>query len=129
MTRPLRTTLILTLLLLATQLYAESDDGGLLDFSIDGSNATITGFTAGASTTILTIPATVTFGGSTYNVTGIGYEAFIGNQLGNQLNSVTIPSSVTIIDDYAFYGNNQLASVTISDSVKLLECRLLEVTN
>jgi len=125
MTRPLRTTLILTLLLLATQLYAESDDGGLLDFSIDGSNATITGFTAGASTTILTIPATVTFGGSTYNVTGIGYEAFIGNQL----NSVTIPSSVTIIDDYAFYGNNQLASVTISDSVKLLECRLLEVTN
>ena len=76
MTRLLRITFIVTSLLLATQVYAESADGGLLDFSIDGSNATITGFTAGTSTTTLTIPATVSDGVNTYSVTRINVGAF-----------------------------------------------------
>ena len=134
MTRLLRITFIVTSLLLATQVYAESDDGGLLDFSVDDGNATITGFTAGTSTTILTIPATVTFRRSTYSVTRIGDAAFRSNQLtsvtipdsvtsigedafrSNQLTSVTIPNSVTIIEGSAF-GSNQLTSVTIPNSV------------
>ena len=134
MTRLLRTTLILTSLLFATLAYAESDDGGLLDFSVDGGNATITGFTAGTSTVTLTIPDSVSYGFNTYRVTSIGGRAFWSNQLtsvtipdsvtsigarafqDNQLTSVTIPNSVTSIGQYAFQ-NNELTSVTIPDSV------------
>jgi hypothetical protein len=46
-------------------------------------------------------------------VTAIGLSAFASNQLA----SVTIPDSVKTIGAYAF-GSNQLASVTIPDSVK-----------
>ena len=57
--------LLMSGLLFSGQAFAESDDGGLLDFSIDGSNANIIGFTAGTSTTTLTIPATVSYGPNT----------------------------------------------------------------
>ncbi|MDR3317188.1 MAG: leucine-rich repeat domain-containing protein [Puniceicoccales bacterium] len=46
-------------------------------------------------------------------VTSIGYFAFSGKKL----ISVTIPSSVTSIGDYAFYENQLLISVTIPNSV------------
>jgi len=63
----------MTGLLFSGQVFAESDDGGLLDFSFIGGDATITGFTAGTNTTTLTIPATVSTGGLTYSVTSIMY--------------------------------------------------------
>ena len=44
-------TLLMSGLLFSGQAFAVSDDGGLLDFSISDSNATITGFTAGTSNT------------------------------------------------------------------------------
>jgi len=55
----------MSVLLFSGQAFAENDDGGLLDFSIFDGDATITGFTAGASTTTLTIPATVSTGSIT----------------------------------------------------------------
>ncbi|MDG2175355.1 MAG: leucine-rich repeat domain-containing protein [Gammaproteobacteria bacterium] len=96
------------------QVFAASDDGGLLDFTINGDNttATITSFTAGTSTVTLTIPDSVSTGGNTYSVTSIGTDAFFSNQL----TSVTIPDSVTSIGDFAF-DSNQLTSVTIGNSV------------
>ena len=98
-------TLLMSGLLFSGQAFAESDDGGLLDFDIDGTNATIIGFTS-QSTTTLTIPATVSTGGYTYSVTSINAKAFNNNKL----ISVTIPSSVTSIGNEAF-SHNELTSV------------------
>ena len=47
------------------------------------------------------IPESVTYSGTTYNVTGIGWGAFFGC---NELTSVSIPDSVTSIGASAFYG-------------------------
>ncbi len=65
----------------------------------------------------VTIPSTVTYGGSTYRVTRIGDEAFY-NCAG--LTSVTIPSSVTSIGSYAFSSCTGLTSLTIPSSVTYL---------
>ncbi len=68
----------------------------------------------------LTIPASVTYNGSTYSVTAIGFNAFTGC---SGLTSVIIPSSVTKIYDEAFSGCSGLTSVTIPSSVTLITSR------
>ena len=60
------------------------------------------------------IPSTVTYSGTTYNVTSIGYDAFYNC---SGLKSVTIPNSVTKIGGSAFEGCSGLTSVTIPNSV------------
>lgn len=61
----------------------------------------------------ITIPSTVTYNGKTYTVTTIGYHA-----MGIcELTSVTIPNTVTTIDDYAFFNSYKLTSITIPKSV------------
>ncbi|MGM9837118.1 MAG: leucine-rich repeat protein [Paludibacteraceae bacterium] len=64
--------------------------------------------------TTATIPETVTYNGTTYSVTSIGYYAFY---YCGSLTSVTIPESVTSIGDRAFYDCDGLTSVTIPESV------------
>ena len=61
-----------------------------------------------------TIPASVTYNGSTYSVTTIGNYAFYKC---NGLTSIEIPNSVTTIEDYAFSNCTGLTSVTIPNSV------------
>ena len=70
------------------------------------------------------IPATVTYGSTTYNVTGLRsiYDFSYGYDYGSfdccsGLTSVTIPNSVTSIGNYAFYYCSGLTSVTIPNSV------------
>lgn len=63
---------------------------------------------------VLSIPRLVSYGGSTYLVTGIGNDAFRGCR---SLRSVSIPNSVTTIGSSAFYLCQGLASVEIPNSV------------
>ena len=62
----------------------------------------------------VTIPSTVTYYGTTYNVTSIGKHAFEGC---SSLTSVTIGESVTSIGEDAFYKCSSLTSITIPNSV------------
>ena len=62
----------------------------------------------------VTIPATVTYDGTTYSVTKIGENAFIRS---TGLTSVDIPNSVTSIGDYAFEECTALTSIVIPNSV------------
>jgi hypothetical protein len=68
-----------------------------------------------ASGTTVSIPASITDGSVTYDVTEIGISAFFDKGL----TSVTIPNSITIIGTSAFNTNN-LTNVTIPDSVTLI---------
>ncbi len=85
------------------------------DFTFTDLSATevaVTGRAEGNTATDITIPATATFNGTTYDVTSIGDRAFEFNDL----ESVDIPASVTSIGDFAF-SNNALESVDIPASV------------
>jgi len=60
------------------------------------------------------IPEKVEYEGTEYNVTRIGFEAFLECV---DITSVIIPNSVTTIEDWAFGGCSGLTSVTIPNSV------------
>ncbi|MBR6339911.1 MAG: leucine-rich repeat domain-containing protein, partial [Alloprevotella sp.] len=66
----------------------------------------------------ITIPATVTYGGTTYSVTSIGSFAFYNC---SGLTSITIPTSVTKICNWAFMDCTGLTSITIPNSVTSIE--------
>ena len=64
--------------------------------------------------TSMTIPSSVSYDGTTYNVTSIGEYAFYFSV---DLTSITIPNSVTSIGDFAFSFCTGLTSITIPNSV------------
>ena len=65
----------------------------------------------------VSIPSSVSYDGTTYSVTAIGQLAFRGSNDGGHLTSVTIPSSVKTIDNYAFWLQKNLGNVSIPSSV------------
>ena len=91
--------------------------GGIYyDFS--GTNATVTYrryITAYSG--VVTIPESVTSGGVTYTVTGIGDNAFDGC---TDLTSIQIPNSVTAIGMRAFSSCSGLTSLSIPENVKTI---------
>lgn len=117
-----------------------SSNGYTLTYTTSGTKATITGGTFETTFTgALDIPAQVTNGATTYNVTSIGRLAFRKN---TAITSVTlpqglvsiqqaafdstaiageviIPSTVTTIANYAFRGNTTLNKVTFADTPTL----------
>ncbi len=105
--------LVAILSCIGTKAFAEDIDG--LSYTISGNTATVTGFASDASDkTTVTIPATITKDGITYNVTAIDHEAFKNN---TDLTSVTISNGVTSIGESAFQGCSSLESVEIPSSV------------
>ena len=93
-------------------------------FNVDGINYNITNSTektvsveekySGKYTGDIVIPESVTYNGTTYNVTSVGVNAFYEC---TELTSVKIPNSVTSIEDYSFYLCTQLVSIEIPQNV------------
>ncbi len=79
---------------------------------VSGTTVSVSGVKANHPAEI-TIPYKVKIDGDVFTVVGIEGKAFAGSDV----TSVTIPSSVKSIDNYAFYNCSALTSVTIPSSV------------
>ena len=114
-----RFTLFLLALLLPATAFAHDFEVDGIYYNINGTEATIThrgtdSWNHNTYSGSVTIPATVTYGGTTYSVTSIGDHAL---QNCSGLTSITIPNSVTSIGNYAFSGCIGLTSINIPNSV------------
>ena len=110
--------LLLALLLPALATAHDFEVDGIY-YNINGNEATVTHYGSGLDHShdysgSVVIPAAVTYNGTTYPVTAIGYFAFKGC---TGLTSIDIPNSVTRIDYNAFSGCSNLESVNIPNSV------------
>ena len=117
-----RKQLLLTLLLaLMAPLAANAQTTiGDLVYTFSGSNATVTGHKDGtAATGTLTIPSTVTSGGTTYTVRNIADNAFL-NYTG-LTGSLVIPNTVTVIGRNAFAGCTGFnGTLTLSNQLEII---------
>lgn len=112
---------LLTLALLMPAVATAEDfavDG--IYYNINGDEATVTYKGASPSSTFyeyigdVTIPATVTWEGTTYPVTAIGEGAFSNC---SEVTSVSIPNSVIDLGDNTFFSCKKLTSIVIPNSV------------
>ncbi len=108
---------VLTLIILFANIigYSQFTDNNHITYSITSTlpnTVEITGYDASLGGANVNIPAVVTNGGISYNVTSIGTAAFFNKGL----TSVSIPDGVTNIETVAFRAN-QLTNVTIPNSV------------
>lgn len=98
------------------------------DFKVDGVAYNITSteektveVTAGDNKVFyhddVVIPPTVTYDGITYTVTAIGNNAFFKNTL----TSISLPNTLRIIMDHAFYYCHQLKSLVIPEGVEIIK--------
>ena len=105
------------MLFCATGLWAQTlVDGIYYDLSASAKTASVTSDYVNYAkySGNITIPSTVTYNGTPYSVTSIGWGAFYGC---TELTSITIPNSVTSIEDSAFFDCSGLTSVTIPSRV------------
>ena len=91
---------------------AEAPSGQTLYYNIVNGGAQLAHTGSGAGS-LLIIPDTVTYNGIGYPVTSIGEYALAYTSL----SSVTIPNTVTSIENHAFRNSTSLSSVTIPNSV------------
>lgn len=107
---------MVTTTVFAYDIAVENEDGVTIYYNYVNNRSELE-VTNGASSDysgIVNIPKVVMYDGRTYNVARICKYAFyecIG------IESITIPDSVTIIDDYAFYGCKNMISITIGSNV------------
>ena len=139
-------TLFIICLCISSIAIAQNFTDGGLNYSVnsDNTSVTVTGRTTGNTNTEIGIPDTASDGTTTFDVTIIGNQAFVFNELTsvtignsvitigdrafdtNQLTSVTIPNSVTSIGNQAFT-NNQLMELIIPDSVITIGDRAFDI--
>ncbi len=115
---------LIALLSIAHYAQAYGFQSGDLYYNITSSTEPYTAEVAYSSAnkglTSVTIPATVTYGGTTYSITSIGRYAF-SNCTG--LTAITIPNSVTNIDVEAFSGCTSLTSMVIESGNTIYDSR------
>ena len=110
-----RFTLFALMLLSAKGLSAYDFYTGGIYYTISSSGVTVEN--KGSFNTYsgdVTIPEKVTYGGTTYNVVGIGYQAF-KNCTG--LTSVSIPKTVYLLLNESFSGCTKLTSIVLPSSI------------
>ncbi len=111
-------TLFLLALLLPATAYAYNFEVDGIYYNIDGNNAIVTDADNYWETPDysgdVTIPEIVTYNGTTYSVTAIGYSAFKGC---SGLTNIVIPNSVTSIGSFAFSECSGLTNIVIPNSV------------
>ena len=110
----LLTTLATLLLALTSWANGVKIDGIYYDLNNSTNTATVSRNPNTAYTGNITIPASVSYGGTIYSVTSIGYVAFSGC---TGLTSITIPASVTSLGSQVFYDCTGLTSISIPASV------------
>ena len=106
--------LFAVMLMTAGTAYADDQvtvDG--IDYSISDGTATVTG-PKNTDLETLEIPASVTYSGETYNVTGIGKNAF---QYNESIKAVTMPDGMTKIGETAFFQCLNLETVHFPDTL------------
>ncbi len=113
----LRFSILLLAIVMPTLAMAYDFEVDGIFYNINGNEATVTYNDLYDYSGSVTIPATVTYNGTTYPVTSIGKFAFYNC---NSLTSVTIPNSVTSIGVSAFESCSGLMSVTIPNSVTFI---------
>ena len=103
-----------------TTVTIANSDGVSIKYDIytDQNYAKVGSNTNPASPVAVNIPSTVTYDGVEYPVTEIGYNAF---DACNNITSVTIPSSVTMVKGYAFRNCTGLQTVNGASNVVTLE--------
>ena len=85
---------------------------GDFEYTLSGSDATITGYSGAGGA--VNIPQTITVGAQEYKVTSIGAYAFWGH---STIKSVTIPEGVTSIGRYAFGYCSAIESISLPESL------------
>lgn len=96
-----------------------SDDGRLYDGTLyydqESDNERTVAVAGSADGCVnVDVPAYVSLNGTVYTVTSVGIGAFSGQ---DKLVKVTLPQTLTLVDDYAFYGCSSLSSISLPDRV------------
>lgn len=93
----------------------EAEADGLKYYYLDGGNVAYVSGRANSELRNITIPATVTIEGKTYNVKGIRESAFRNNSI----DTLVISEGVETIGNYAFqYNYSSLKSITLPNSLR-----------
>lgn len=106
--------LLITTLLTAAGIHAQEFSSSYLTFSVTDATAKTAEVTGHSLDTpaVAEIPASVSYEGTDYTVTSIGKKAF-ANYV--QLSQISIPNSVEIIGDRAFFGCMGLTSIDVAE--------------
>ena len=106
-------------------LSAQTFSEGILNYEvISGTNCRFTGLSE--NTESLVVPEKVTYNGTTYTVTEIGTNACKDHE---EIKSVTIPNTVTLISPNAFYANRALTDLTLGSALETIDRQAFDVCN